>query len=107
MMPVSLCFLSAENMRKGEPQIRSTQSDNPYVPTSEEVWIKPLLKAKTEPSRFHGKPVKIKLRIHSMTTHVAAKANQRDGLLSNKYAVRAGKAVKSQKNAPEARTVIG
>ena len=47
--------------------------DKPYVPYRAAVCIMVSENPHTVPSRFHGNPVKIKLLIHSIMVHIAAK----------------------------------
>ena len=52
------------------------------------------------PRRFHGKPVKTKLRNHSKTVHAAAKADSLGKRVLNRLQNKAGKAVNKPKKPP-------
>ena len=58
------------------------------------------LNAQTVPSRFQGKPVKMKLRIHSKNVQAAAKASSLGQLPLKKRQNRAGKAANKPKKPP-------
>ena len=54
--------------------MRIISNDRPYVPHMHAVWDNSRLNVMLDPIRFHGKPVRIQLRIHSKITIREARA---------------------------------
>ena len=71
----SFFFCGVHRYNAGKDDIRIVMTERPYVPQMEAVCSIVSENAKTEPRRFHGKPVRIKLRSHSLIPQKPAKAS--------------------------------